>query len=88
LRGFAEPVTYLCRSKCLFKPLDVGRLWGFCLPRLNADGAGYKAVDVLEDGRLNLSEGLRLEPPDQLGLDRLEEGEEDQKTVQWTVFPT
>lgn len=27
-------------------------------------------------------------PPDPLGLDGHEEGKEDQKAVQWTVFPT
>ena len=33
-----------------------------------------EAVDELEDGRLSLSEGLPGAPPDQLGLDGLEEG--------------
>lgn len=33
-----------------------------------------EAVDVLEDGRLSLSAGLPGAPPDQLGLDGLEEG--------------
>lgn len=32
--------------------------------------------------------GLPGDRPDQLRLDGLEEGEEDQKTLQWTVFPT
>ena len=47
-----------------------------------------EAVDVLEDDRLSLTAGLPGAPPDQCGHDGLEEGEEDQKTVQWTVFPT
>ena len=37
------PVTYLCRPECSFRPLDVRRPRGFCLPRLSADGAGYRS---------------------------------------------
>ena len=33
-----------------------------------------EAVDVLEDGRLSLSAGFPRASPNQLGLDRLEEG--------------
>jgi len=33
-----------------------------------------KAVDVLEDGGFGLTSGLPRAAPDQLGLDRLEEG--------------
>ena len=35
-----------------------------------------------------LATGFPRPAPDQLGLDGFEEGEEDQKTVRWTVFPT
>ena len=47
-----------------------------------------EAVDVLEDGGLGLAAIFPRSAPDQFGLDGFEEGEEDQKTVQWTVFPT
>ena len=36
-------VACLCRSKCSFRPLGVRRPRGFCLPTLNADGAGYRS---------------------------------------------
>ena len=36
-------VTYLCRSKCSFRPLGVRRPRGFFLPMLNVDGAGYRS---------------------------------------------
>ncbi len=36
-------VAYLCRPQCSFRPLDVRRPRGFCLPMLNADGAGYRS---------------------------------------------
>jgi hypothetical protein len=36
-------VACLCRSKCSFRPLGVRRPRGFCLPMLNADGAGYRS---------------------------------------------
>lgn len=45
-------------------------------------------VDVSGDGVFCLVAGLPRDWPDQLGLDGFEEREEDQKTVQWTVFPT
>ena len=35
-------VTYLCRSKCSFRPPGVRRPMGFSLPMLNADGVGYR----------------------------------------------
>ena len=47
-----------------------------------------EAVDVLEDGCIRLSACLPGSPSDQLGFDCLEEGEGDQETVHWTVFPT
>lgn len=37
--------------------------------------AGFiEAVDILEDGGFGLTTGLPCAPPDQFGLDRLEEG--------------
>ena len=47
-----------------------------------------ETIDVLEDGGFNLPACLPGAPPYQLCLDGFEEGEEDQKTVQWTVFLT
>ena len=61
---------------------------GFFLPMLKADGVGHRAVDVLEDGGFGLAAGFPRHAPDQLGLDGLEEGEERQEIVRWTVFPT
>ena len=45
-------------------------------------------VDVSGDWDFGLLAGLPCDRPDQLRLDGLEEGEEDPKIVQWTVFPT
>ena len=43
---FAGPlcglIAHLCRSDCSFRLLGVQRPGGFCLPTLNAFGAGYK----------------------------------------------
>ena len=36
-------VTYLCRSKCSFRPPGARRPMGFFLPMLNACGAGYRS---------------------------------------------
>jgi branched-chain amino acid transport system substrate-binding protein len=36
-------VAYLCRSDCSFRLLCVRRPGGFCLPTLNACGAGYRS---------------------------------------------
>jgi hypothetical protein len=43
---------------------------------------------LLKNGGFGLSAGFPSTPPDQISPDRPEEGEEDQKTVHWTVFPT
>ena len=36
-------VAYLCRSGCSFRLPGVRRPGGFCLPKLNAFGAGYRS---------------------------------------------
>lgn len=54
---------------------------------MSPDGV-IEPVDVSGDGVFGLMSALPRDWPDQLRLDGLEEGEEDQKTVQWTVFPT
>jgi len=36
-------VAYLCRSDFSFRPLGVRKPGGFCLPTLNACGAGYRS---------------------------------------------
>jgi hypothetical protein len=45
-------------------------------------------VDVSGDGVFGLLAGLPGDRPDQLRFDGLEECEEDQKSVRWTVFRT
>ena len=45
-----------------------------------------ETVDVFEDCHLGLAPGYPRSAPDQLGLDGLEEGEEEQKTVQWGLL--
>lgn len=45
-------------------------------------------VDTSGDGVFGLLAGLPSDCSDQLRLDGLEDGEEDQKTVHWTVFLT
>ena len=47
-----------------------------------------EAIDVFKDGDLSVATCAPGALPRQLSLDRLEEGEEDQKTVWGTVFPT
>ena len=54
---------------------------------MSPDGV-IEHVDVSGDGIFGLGAGLPCDRPDQLRLDGLEEGEEDQETVQWTAFPT
>jgi len=41
--NYLGPVAYSCRPQCSFRPLGVRRPMGFCLPMLNADGAGYRS---------------------------------------------
>jgi hypothetical protein len=52
-----------------------------------SDGV-IEPVDISCDGVFGLLAGLPGDRPDQFRLDGLEEGEEDKKTVQWTVLPT
>lgn len=54
---------------------------------MTPDGV-IEPVDASGNGVFGLLACLPRERPDQFRLDCLEEGEEDQKTVQWTVFPT
>ena len=63
---------------------------------LNIDGRVVEAVDILESGGLNLGTGFPVAPPDQFGLDGLEEsldgGIEAPMFVRWqsavTCAPT
>jgi hypothetical protein len=43
LNKWVGPVTYLCRSDYSFRLLGVRRPGGFCPPKLNAFGAGYRS---------------------------------------------
>ena len=43
VKNYVGLVTYLCRSKCSFRPPGVRRPRGFFLPMLNADGVGYES---------------------------------------------
>lgn len=61
---------------------------GFSLPMVNAFGGVAEAVDGLGDGCFGLAVRVAAPASDLLGLEGAEDGEEGQKTVQWTVFPT
>ena len=49
---------------------------------------GVEAVDVLKQRSFHPASGLPSVAPDQLCFQGFEEGEEDQKTVWGTLFPT